>query len=138
QIIPTSLSSDARSYEPASYEPTQTSDPPTLGPPGPAEFVSGSLATQPPLQDAVTGQSALKPTTSELTAASRTSVVNMDQSVLDAPNSVASLQQAGTTTASAVKSTTKKPVTLEDIFVLEINNIIDSFFLVAEFVPNHV
>ncbi|KAH9491857.1 hypothetical protein Btru_029908 [Bulinus truncatus] len=32
----------------------------------------------------------------------------------------------------------RKPVALEDIFVLEINNIIDSFFLVAEFIPHHV
>ncbi|XP_059152717.1 uncharacterized protein LOC131938628 [Physella acuta] len=31
----------------------------------------------------------------------------------------------------------RKPVTLEDIFVLQVNNIIDSFFLVAEFVPSH-
>ncbi|CAG5126977.1 unnamed protein product, partial [Candidula unifasciata] len=31
----------------------------------------------------------------------------------------------------------QKPVSLHDIFVLEINNVIDSFFLVAEFVPEH-
>ncbi|KAK0051587.1 hypothetical protein Bpfe_018976 [Biomphalaria pfeifferi] len=46
----------------------------------------------------------------------------------------------GATVASSTvaNSTTRKPVALEDIFVLEINNIMDSFYLVAEFVPNRV
>lgn len=40
-------------------------------------------------------------------------------------------------TGTLNSSQAQKPVSLRDIFVLEINNVIDSFFLVAEFVPEH-